>query len=201
MFFLICAIIGGIVLSSAYANIGRLTHMRDEQQAYLTASSATKLLRDELESFVFTAVHVKVSGDGTEKNSTNFAISPESGSLSTKLIDSAKSTFSSLTAAPVSFSIESDIGTVDVNMTMDPGYNISAVLTISGQDAYKMTLLLEADVNESTVTSSRDCYKDVLVPGEDGEPDKIVSEFDYTEITETTTTIVSWPDGIISKGG
>ena len=48
LFFVIAAIIGSIVITAASASSGRLSHIHNEQQAYLTVSSAAKLARGEI---------------------------------------------------------------------------------------------------------------------------------------------------------
>ena len=49
IFFLLTIGVGGMLLTAATTNAGRLSHLAEEQQAYLTTSSAARLLRDQLD--------------------------------------------------------------------------------------------------------------------------------------------------------
>lgn len=53
MFFLICLMVGGVMLTAASANAGRLSHLRKNEQAYLSLSSAARLLRDDFEEIQY----------------------------------------------------------------------------------------------------------------------------------------------------
>lgn len=53
--FLVCALAGAAALTAAASNAGRYSHLRDDQQKYLTLSSAAKLVRGELSAGTFTA--------------------------------------------------------------------------------------------------------------------------------------------------
>lgn len=48
IFFLICAMVGAVVLTAASANLSRIQPQRQEEQAYLTLSSAAHLLQTQL---------------------------------------------------------------------------------------------------------------------------------------------------------
>lgn len=50
LFFLMCTILGGIILMSAHTSAGRIDTMRQEEQAYLTVASAADVLRHEMSS-------------------------------------------------------------------------------------------------------------------------------------------------------
>ncbi|MDO5111470.1 MAG: hypothetical protein Q4E65_04095 [Clostridia bacterium] len=62
LFFLVCMMVGGVVLTAAAANAGRLTHLRQDQQTYFILSSAVRLVRDDLQGAVFTVKETK-TGD------------------------------------------------------------------------------------------------------------------------------------------
>lgn len=55
LFFLLCAMVGASVLMAAASNAGKSRSSREEQQKYLTLSSALQLVCDELESASYTA--------------------------------------------------------------------------------------------------------------------------------------------------
>lgn len=48
IFFLICVMVGAVILAAASANVGRLSHLRKNEQAYFSLSSAARLVRDDL---------------------------------------------------------------------------------------------------------------------------------------------------------
>lgn len=53
--FMLCALVGAAALTAAAANSGRYTHVKAEQQEYLSMSSAVNLMREELVDKTFTA--------------------------------------------------------------------------------------------------------------------------------------------------
>ena len=53
LYFLVCTMVGIVILTSATTNSGRLTQQKEQQQAYLAASSAAKLLTKGLEGQLF----------------------------------------------------------------------------------------------------------------------------------------------------
>lgn len=70
LFFLLCAMVGASVLMAAASNAGRSRSSREEQQKYLTLSSALQLVCDELTAAEYTAkyefesiVHTKKDKD------------------------------------------------------------------------------------------------------------------------------------------
>lgn len=56
LFFLLCGMVGASVLMAAASNAGKSRSSREEQQKYLTLSSALQLVCDELTSAKYTAV-------------------------------------------------------------------------------------------------------------------------------------------------
>lgn len=55
---LVCATAGAAALTSAASNAGRYTHLRRDQQRYLTVASAARTVRDELCKGSYTATEV-----------------------------------------------------------------------------------------------------------------------------------------------
>ena len=53
--FMLCALTGAAALTAAAANSGRYTHVKEEQQEYLSMSSAVNLMREELVGKTFSA--------------------------------------------------------------------------------------------------------------------------------------------------
>lgn len=55
LLFLVCCAVGAAALTSAASNAGRYTHLRQDQQRYLSVASAARLVRDELCQGSYTA--------------------------------------------------------------------------------------------------------------------------------------------------
>lgn len=71
LFFLLCAMVGASVLMAAASNAGKSRSNREEQQKYLTLSSALQLVCDELTAAKYTAnfkagTHIEHFTDGTD---------------------------------------------------------------------------------------------------------------------------------------
>lgn len=67
LFFLLCAMVGASVLMAAASNAGKSRSSREEQQKYLTLSSAMQLVCDELTAAKYTAQFDKISEDPVPK--------------------------------------------------------------------------------------------------------------------------------------
>ncbi|MBQ9328960.1 MAG: hypothetical protein IJ225_10590 [Solobacterium sp.] len=66
LFFIMCAVVGSIVLTSASGVSGQLATMKKDDQEYYAVSSATRYIRDSLEDVEFTVTDVATEGaDGT----------------------------------------------------------------------------------------------------------------------------------------
>lgn len=66
LFFLVCLMVGGVVLTAAAANAGRLAHLRQDQQSYFILSAAVRLLRDDLQGAVYTVKETKTGNAGAK---------------------------------------------------------------------------------------------------------------------------------------
>lgn len=214
VFFLFCAIVGGIVLSSAYSSAGRMSHMRDEQQAYLTVSSAAQLVRDELEGMSFTAVYVKttvsddVDGSNLETETWDVplpAVAPADNSMSALVLRFAQNKFNP-GVFPFSdsgeFTIEAEgLAAVNAVLKMDDDYKLTVEFSLdeSGEQ-YKMKLELSALAEENELVTREE--EDILgeVEGEDGAISEGVIGT-KTTIIATKTTTVKWSKGKITKSG
>lgn len=189
VFFLIAAIIGSIVITAASASVGRLTHLRREQQAYLTVSSAAKLARDVIADTKFTAVVV----DG---GSPSYSVTPDS-SLSSFIQAVSASSFTNPAWIPgESFQIipDSDSTTSAVTASVTDikaaGSNRTIVITFESDDTenpYVLMLSVPFIISENTT------FQYVEVLDEDGE-----DAGSYTITTVTTT--YSYGSGVIAKG-
>lgn len=192
MFFLVCAVIGGAVLASSVSNAGRLSHQAEEQQAYLTVSSAAKLVRDELSGISFSAV------DTDHPDLLNsFDLVSDANSLSDVVSEMVKDIYDGVQTMTLyhDFSVSSDdpaLEDVTALLTMsDSGsgkYSITVVLSLDGSGQYTMTVAVPVTVSESTVS------------GVITETNEVSGE--ETEIPFTTTSIsIVFGEGTITKGG
>ncbi|MDR0952412.1 MAG: hypothetical protein LBM18_05755 [Oscillospiraceae bacterium] len=172
IFFLICAIIGGIVLTSSYANAGRLATARAERQAHLTIGSAAELLRAEILGSRYEVTrteetHTRVEGTTAgdvpkpelspnpkydykfTPGTTDSAMEEVLSNAAKAVYDHNKATVESPVAMPgeIEFTIAvTEFDDVSVSLTMDEEYNITAVLSLGeGTDAaYTTTLTIPA---------------------------------------------------------
>lgn len=200
MFFLIAAVVGSIVLASASSNAGRLSHMRSEQQAYLTMSSAAKLLRDELSGGSFGAAVTTVTENGV--SDVGGPVYTEiTGTLSGKLNIWAKGIYTeSFFPAQEEIKIESPLDEVYALLTMKNDYSITAELYFkesgAAQAQYKMAITIPAIVKEDFSTSTSDYER---FTGQYDEEDRPIMEI-VTVTTAVETLSVSWGEGSIVKG-
>ncbi len=67
---IVCVVAGSAALTSAASNLGRYTHLRQDQQRYLAVSSAVRLVREELCGGTYTA-SAQLSETYTRHSSTN----------------------------------------------------------------------------------------------------------------------------------
>lgn len=195
VFFLIAAIIGGIVITAASASAGRLTHLRDEQQAYLTVSSAARLARDEINGIRCTIENISESPGGPLP--TTYKILPENGALSPYILGVSMFFFSGAYSTET-FTIIPDAGSETAAVTasvtgittVTSGTNYLLVITLTSEDTetpYKMVLSVPFSIAEDEIINH------VNDPNGDGD-----SSDSYT--TTTTTTIYSFGLGTIEKG-
>lgn len=114
LFFLVCLMVGGVVLTAAAANAGRLTHLRQDQQTYFILSSAVRLLRDDLQGAAYTVKETKTDGASAKVEYPN----PKSDAalqdvyLKTQLCAWAKEVYQNKRdqTKPISFTIASNKG-------------------------------------------------------------------------------------------
>lgn len=80
LFLLVCLTVGAAVLTAASANTGRLVRCRQEQQSYLTVSSAVQLLKEDCRGMEFTGAYQKWR---TETVVVETVVDPETGETTT----------------------------------------------------------------------------------------------------------------------
>lgn len=188
VFFLICAVVGSIVLASASSNAGRLSHMRDEQQAYLTVSSAAKLVREELEGQRYTVVATSVDEVAPIYEYPQVA----TGSLAAMMNEWAGYIYTgdySGYAPQGGFSITSDLEGVTAEFYMNGNYNVTVVFKLGDTGQYTTTLTIDAVFSSTSETIVNDIR--------DEETDELLG----TTTTTITTTTIAWGEGTITKGG
>lgn len=204
MLFLVCAMVGCVVLNAAASNLTKIQKREAEQQAYLAVMSAAQLVQEELSDRVYTATKTEMEYT-CDDESVEDAHSDWSGSFSGSIGDSenilkrfleygAQTIANSRNAAIYSASYLIHSGNlsggtdydVTVDLTMYGSYMVKAVVSIkqgSFAGAYSMTVTADANyVKNSEVTTGECTHK-------------------YVD-TETVTTLkVDWGAASIHKEG
>jgi|GEM_PF-2489935 len=209
MFFLICAAIGAIVLTAAFSNAGRMSHMRDDQTAHLSVSSAAKLVRAELADMQFVGEYAEVTDEYTGVVDTitdTFALDTTvsaATSLTDLVKEMAKDIYDGTASAPITgtFTITPnstvmELKPVEVALTMSTTYSLTAELSIANDLRYAMTLTVPANTNKQQPVNE---WKDVPVL----DPMTLIEEIHIMHyVTKTTTITFGAADKItISKTG
>ena len=162
--FMLCILAGTGALTAAAANSGRYTHLKADQQQYLSVSSAAKLLKSELSGKTFTAkarVEEKEDTTGTITRTVEWAASTgdnpsyDSDNLKALLIDQFKKLFEYgvcsnfagiITSANANFTVETSKSEFEKTYTIDAGDagKVTAKLTM-GTDATSTDPLTSKD--------------------------------------------------------
>lgn len=191
VFFLICTVVGGIVLTSAVSNAGRLSHAESEQQAYLTSSSAAQLVRDELQNQEFQAVTTTVDANAP---TTVYPSTPSGQILAETVTAWAKYRMgdSLLPSGVLTITATEDsIDDITATFSMDETYAITVIFRLADAEVqYPLTLKIPATAQEDTVTAVNRIVETV----------NGVETIRY-ETVITTTLSIQWGTGTITKGG
>lgn len=183
VFFLIAAIIGSVVITAASSNAGRLTHMRGEQQAYLTVSSAAKLVRDEVNGIAFV---------GTEKTGEypTYEFTGSYDGLGAIVYSASLDFYNGAAFAQKEFLIKSDAGDINAALTgidtILPNTTYALVFVFENGDEdnpYSMTLTVPFSYTE--IESSETIYDDD----------------ENATTVYTTVTTYAFGAGTITRGG
>ncbi len=174
---LAASVVSAVILTAATSSARRLENDRAAQQAYLTVSSAARLLRDDILNASFVQETVKTTYiDNTSTETSRETTSPtgftaawlKAGKAAVDR-DSGKSFTDTIT-----LSVDG-LDDVSAVFTMAPNYDITIVLHLSGGDSdCRLVLTLrenKADPAVSTVSGGGFWIRDVT----------------------TTTTTISWP--------
>ncbi|MDD4377350.1 MAG: hypothetical protein PHH48_04290 [Eubacteriales bacterium] len=182
LFFIMCAVVGSVVLTAGSASAGRISGISEKEQAYYTVSSAARLIRDEIEG---QTISFSVTTQENRPDIRQITVEADSElkellALGVEFCFNANEVdiyHDNIKIAP----FDRDISSVDGAFTMDSNYNIRIKLSLDGdsKDKYKMTVIIPANVN----TFSEEKIKDNVT------------------IT-TTTTKITWSlgSGEIVKG-
>jgi len=214
LFLLLSLVLGGIILSAASANQGRLMDIRTQQQDYLTLSSAAKLMQSAMKGLTFSGGEQTISDSGTGTTSKNYlAPTISSANVASQLVQGiAQQVLQSqpvlgCTAGAMPNDVQLTLeapGFDDVTamLSIDSRYNLTVVLSLSDNSSrsYPLTLTVPATVEDNTATTVT-AYERSYTSTEDvdGTPTEVTYTVTYHITTTTRTVTVSWDEGIITK--
>lgn len=148
-FLLLCAIVGSIVLTSASVASGRFANLKEAEQSYYSVSSASKLLKAELEGEKYSKYEI-LSKDGMPLENEYYAL-PQN-KMKEFLIKGVEQVMTSQTEYSDIFTIYSSeqvMEEVTAYFSMDSQYNISITVT---QGRTKCMVTIPAIYSENTET-------------------------------------------------
>lgn len=148
-FLLLCAIVGSIILTSASVASGRFANLKEVEQSYYSVSSASKLLKAELEGEKYSKYEI-ISKDGIPLENEYYAL-PQN-KMKEFLIKGVEQVMTSQTEYSDIFTIYSSeqvMEEVTAYFSMDPQYNISITVT---QGRTKCMVTIPAVYSENTET-------------------------------------------------
>ena len=148
-FLLLCAIVGSIILTSASVASGRFANLKEVEQSYYSVSSASKLLKAELEGEKYSKYEI-ISKDGMPLENEYYAL-PQN-KMKEFLIKGVEQVMTSQTEYSDIFTIYSSeqvMEEVTAYFSMDPQYNISITVT---QGRTKCMVSIPAVYSENTET-------------------------------------------------
>lgn len=223
VFFLLCAMVGTVVLSAASVSAGKTAREREAYRQTLAMTSAANLLKEDLQTMTFTGTYAKtetVTTTVTPGNPPDVLPSTEvttatayekgTGALTDSRIF-VMSGHQKLDLGDLFFYNQEELKT-DLVVTLDPvvknlvfgeivDQNIPAVnatLTV-GLD-YTITVVLSCGENQMILTFAPQVSEQVTV----AEP-TVTNSDDETQSTKTTvttyTTTIRWEAPVIQEGG
>lgn len=148
-FLLLCAIVGSIILTSASVASGRFANLQEVEQSYYSVSSASKLLKAELEGEKYSKYEI-LSKDGMPLENECYALPQKK--MKEFLIKAVEQVMTSQTEYSDIFIIHSSeqvMEEVTAYFSMDPQYNISITVT---QGSTKCIVTIPAVYSENTET-------------------------------------------------
>lgn len=227
IFFLLCLTVGAVVLTAATANVGRVTRIQNQQQAYFAVRSAAELLRDEIQGKHFSAQHERWKGSDYSSNpegvkpasydrnegpkqKNDFTEKTEPlTTLMENIHTDAACWFDKQAGWPTSDTIEThnltvdageDLKKVTVSWEIDKNYVLTIQLDTEKDEKYHspMTLTVPAKVNpDSGERTVR--WTTQSTKTVDGQT-QTITHHHSTQI-EYWKTDVTWQTGTVTKGG
>ena len=225
LFFMVCIMVSSVILTASVANMGRIEKRRDEEQTYLAAASAARMLQDDFSDMsVFMATKTRTEytcsysqhADSEEPwvcEDMGGSASGSTGAALSGYVNTAALYVLQYNAAPVSkiFTITSDLPElsaipVNVEMIVSKDYLLSFVLTATSHKgaSYTMSLNVAGSVSKSSTedattycTHNERSTTPVLVNGEWVYP---MVDNTYPIIITTDIATITWAPGTISKG-
>ena len=195
IFFLVCLMVGGVVLTAASANAGRFSHLRADEQDYFLLSSAASLLHDDLSGARYDIVK-KQKGEAepvTTLPQVNSDPYLKNVYLRGKLNAWIKAVYQEESGAggPFAFTVEYDGKTV----------NAAAYIgTKTDKSPYSIELYLDLAEEGSTETPDKENYRlRVLIPASVSVNKEAAREDKSETVTTTETTHILYGQGVISK--
>lgn len=188
VFFLLCLMVGAVILTAATASAGQLRTQRQAQQDYLAVSSAARLLQDLLSEKNFSMT----SEDGDLTLGPTCA--PAGAALSSTVEAAAEETFYGRKPHPVSLTVDAgDIlqngsGLVEAELSMDEKCNLTVTLAIQEDGGTRVPLVLSMPALVSDQTRIR---HETWVDADGNERERSVRVRTYR---------VAWEAGTITRG-
>lgn len=154
--FMLCILAGTAALTAAAANTGRYTHLRAEQQKYLTVSSAAKLLRSQVagKELVKTVTH-------TAPETTDYDGSITSTDFYTQIIQTKLEAATVGTGTdPIKLTVSDSDGVgptfqdVKAELTINTNYSMTFKVYFGATEDYTMTVNIPAVVTNSNGTAT-----------------------------------------------
>lgn len=203
-FFLLCVMVGAVVLTAATVNAGHAADLRHEEQDRLTVLSAARLMQDAVKNGRLTVTVTTVDGAGSANVSTSCEITDlPADSLKYTLQQDAKEVFGAGSPAQRLLQLDAKAGgggvfpQVKASLEMQDDYSLVLHFWMEqkGEAKNRVKLTIPTDVKENTRRSTREVSYDTGERDENGNP---VME-QYTEITTVKTTAVTWLEGTAEK--
>ena len=194
---LIFVLVGSVVLGSATASASRLKDRRAREQAYLSLSSAARLLQETLAGSECSGWTSRTEYTCGREEDTAGRCDSLAGD-SNFLTDAAWPVFCGRTGGGGYTVSAEHMEEVHAGLEMDDAYRAVFTLTTDSSD-YVMTLTFEATLTHSEARETSSCSHETTEVNEDGEEVSVTETYDLYTTTETTAIV--WDGGTISKGG
>ena len=202
LLFLVCAVVGSVVLTAGTAAAGRMSELAKMDQRYYSVTSAAQLLRDTIdgEKVVLEQINTYTQvGDGSETLTPGEFVwkSPSDQSKISPIIKDAVSKLTGDVSIPAtginniwktSSDLSKDTLKTSINETLSPDGTMTLVISNDTEESsgyiYSLQMVFTADLLESS---------DIRVE------EKYENNVKITTRTETVTTSIIWKLNNISK--